>query len=208
MTGLSSLKVRFRAGLELYRHFDSTNLSRASLATSSDTVGTLGEKTHTSQRLITDSSTEWFINKVRRWWCALPDVGHQRVPVEFRLGVVGRGRWIQRVISLCTNTDTQTHRRGRFRNVKEEKQKSREDDSRRTSSFVTLVSMDVIQPAGRRRWRSLLWYVWIERTWEDEEQKNVSSLIWDDGWSAERVFLFSSRCAIHLFPRLLPPSAV
>lgn len=83
--------------------------------------------------------------------CVLPDVGHQRVPVEFRLGVVGRGRRIQRVIFLCTNTDTQTHRRGRFRNVKEEKQKSREDDSRRTSSFVTLVSMDVIQPAGRRR---------------------------------------------------------
>lgn len=39
--------------------------------------------------------------------CVLPDVGHQCVPVEFRLGVVGRGRWIQRVISLCTNTDTQ-----------------------------------------------------------------------------------------------------
>lgn len=83
--------------------------------------------------------------------CVLPDVGHQRVPVEFRLGVVGRGRWIQRIISLCTNTETQRHRRGRFRNVKEEKQKWSEDSSTHTSSFVTLVSMDVIQPARRGR---------------------------------------------------------
>lgn len=47
VTGFRSLKVRFLAGLELYLHLDSTNLSRASLATSSDTVGTLEDQTHT-----------------------------------------------------------------------------------------------------------------------------------------------------------------
>lgn len=44
--GFRSLKVRFLAGLELYLHFDSTNLISASLATASDTVGTL-EDQHT-----------------------------------------------------------------------------------------------------------------------------------------------------------------
>ena len=134
--------------------------------------------------------------------CVLPDVGHQRVPVEFRLGVVGRGRWIQRIISLCTNTETQRRRRGRFRNVKEEKQKWSEDSSTHTSSFVTLVSMDVIQPARRGRWGSLLWYVWVKRTWKDEEQKNLLSLIWDvnedDGWRTERSFYSPPGEHVHL----------
>lgn len=40
--GWSCLKVRLRAGLELYLHLDSTKRSSASLAWSSDTVGTLG----------------------------------------------------------------------------------------------------------------------------------------------------------------------
>lgn len=45
--GFRSLKVRFLAGLELYLHLDSTNLSRASRATSSETVGTLQDAEHT-----------------------------------------------------------------------------------------------------------------------------------------------------------------
>lgn len=44
VTGLRSVKVRFLAGLELYLHLDSTNLRRASLATSSDIMGTLDEQ--------------------------------------------------------------------------------------------------------------------------------------------------------------------
>ena len=42
--GFRSLNVRFLAGLELYVHLDSTNFRRASLATSSDTEGTLQKK--------------------------------------------------------------------------------------------------------------------------------------------------------------------
>lgn len=57
--------------------------------------------------------------------CVLPDVGHQRVPVEFRLGVVGRGRWIQRVISLCTDTETQRHRHTGEEGLETSKRKNR-----------------------------------------------------------------------------------
>lgn len=46
--GWSCLKVRFLAGLELYLHLDSTKRSRASLAWSSDTLGTL--EGHTRSR--------------------------------------------------------------------------------------------------------------------------------------------------------------
>ena len=41
------LNVRFLAGLELYFHFDSTNFNKASLAASSDRVGTLNEHKYT-----------------------------------------------------------------------------------------------------------------------------------------------------------------
>lgn len=36
----------------------------------------------------------------------LPDIRHRGVPVEFRLGVVGRWRWIQWVIIVWRYTKT------------------------------------------------------------------------------------------------------
>lgn len=90
---------------------------------------------------------------------ALPDVGDQGVPVELRLGVVGRRRRVQGVIVLWKHTGTRKH--DGWVTLKRTKTTERRV---LTSSSVALVSIYVIEPARRGRRGSLLWYVWIERT--------------------------------------------
>lgn len=72
----------------------------------------------------------------------LPDIRHQGVPVEFRLGVVGRWRWIQGVIIVCRYTKMMKVKPGKYSTIKQR-------EERPTSSFVALVSMYIIQPARR-----------------------------------------------------------
>lgn len=100
--GWSCLKVRFLAGLELYRHLDSTKRSRASRAWSSDTAGTLQEHTgFGSTSLVGPCSLAA---------AASPDGGHQGAPVHLRLGAVGGGRRVRRVLALCRHRATRDER--------------------------------------------------------------------------------------------------
>lgn len=132
--GWSCLKVRLRAGLELYLHLDSTKRSSASLAWSSDTAGTLGG--HARPGSVSDAP---------ELTAASPDVGHQGVPVGLGLGDVGGGGRVQRGLVLWGQKDTGEHRppAGRPLGL--------------TCSCVSLIALDGVQPAGRGRRGALFW---------------------------------------------------
>lgn len=69
------------------------------------------------------------------------------------------------------------------------------DESRRlTSSFVTLVSMYVVQPARRgSRW-SLLWDVWIKNIWQKKIKKRDLNQTWKH---CRHIFFLSNYFHIH-----------
>lgn len=84
------------------------------------------------------------MNEVNR--SVLLDIGHQSVPVEFRLGGVGRGRWVQRVILLWTQTWTQTQKQ-RWWSLKKRRNEKRVKHSP-PPLWALYPCMSSSQPAG------------------------------------------------------------
>lgn len=184
--GLSSLKVRFLAGLELYLHLDSTNFSRASRATSSDIVGTLEEQ-HKMFNLSKAQNYQQSISE-RRWLIDVCVTWHW-APKCFCWVQAGGCR--QGEVDTTgshpldtTSTQTQKHRRWRLEQV-EEKRK----ENRRLTSIVALVSVNVFQPASRGSWRSLLWYVRIKWAWSEEAKKRLFLIKHTWGWRWRDIYL-------------------
>lgn len=106
---------RFWAVLPLWFNKLKQSFSSHSLRHCRDSAGVM--QTHGDRQAQTHSFNPFnpFYTSLTFWilWVmdVSPDVGHIGVPVEVWCGVVGRGRWVQWVITIWTHTHGHGHRK-------------------------------------------------------------------------------------------------